>query len=136
VTPAAALAGASSTTCLRSIDALLGSMPLTGNAAFTIWCTKGPRTSPLGLLVAAGAVAPATQPPFFGVQLAFDLSTFLAEAALVPATGILGNARLQLPIPNVAAFAGAGFVFQFGFVDPVCGPQGFSASNGIAFTIQ
>jgi hypothetical protein len=138
VTATALSVGQSTTTCGRSIDSLLGSMPQVGNAAFAIWCTRGPRpaSSPLGLVVAAGAAAPASQPPFFGVQLAFDLSTFLAEAALVPPTGVLGNARFGLPIPNVPLFVGTGFVFQYGFVHAQCGPQGFSASDGIAFTIQ
>lgn len=130
--------GNDSTTCSRAIQALVGSLPEAGNTAFAIWCTGGPRpaVSPLGLVVGAGAVAPPNQPPFFGVDLAFDFSSVLAQVALLPPTNAVGNARFPLPIPANPALAGTSLVFQFGFVDPTCGPQGFSASSGVAFTTQ
>jgi len=130
--------GSSSTTCGRSIEALLGSPALVGNAAFALWSTRGPlpANSPLALVAAAGLVAPPGQPPFAGVQLAFALSSYLTAVSLVPASGVLGNTRFPLAIPAVPGFVGTSFVFQFGYIDSLCGPQGISASDGIQFTIQ
>jgi hypothetical protein len=130
--------GTSTTTCGRTIEALLGSPALVGNAAFAVWSTRGPRpaNSPLALLAAGGLAAPPGQPPFAGVQLAFALPSYLAAVSLVPASGVLGNTRFPLAIPAVPGFVGASFVFQYGYIDSLCGPQGVSASDGIQFAIQ
>jgi hypothetical protein len=130
--------GTSTTTCGRSIEALVGSPALVGNAAFAVWSTRGPRpaNSPLALLAAGGLPAPPGQPPFAGVQLAFDLTSYLTAITLVPASGVLGNTRFGLAIPAVPGFLGTSLVFQFGYIDALCGPQGISASDGIRFTIQ
>jgi hypothetical protein len=136
--PNAAVTGASTTACTRSIDALMGSLPSVGNAAFGLWATRGPvpSRSPLALVAIGGAPAPAGQPPFSGVALAFDITTFLAEVALLPASNVLGNTRFPLAIPNVAGLIGTSYVFQVGYIDGLCGPQGVSASQGLRFTIQ
>lgn len=138
VTPLAFNVGQSTTTCARSIDAQLGSLPTVGNAAFTVWATRGPRptSSPLGLVVAAGQGAAAGQPTFQGVTLAFNPATVLAQTTLIPPTSVLGNAAFNLPIPNQPTLLGTSLIFQFGFVDAQCGPQGYSASNGIVFSVQ
>lgn len=130
--------GASTTTCARTIVALCGSAPLLGNGAFAVWATRGPQpaNSPLALVAAGGVQAPPGQPPFAGVAIAFDMTSYLAAVALVPASGVLGNTRFQLPIPAVPGFIGTSFVFQFGYIDATCGPQGVSSSDGIRFTIQ
>lgn len=130
--------GQSTTTCVRTIDSHLGSLPQVGNSAFALWATQGPRpaVSPFGLVVGATATAPPGQPSFFGIALAFDLTAVAAQVGLFPATGILGNARFALPLPNQPGLIGSGLVMQFGFADSQCGPMGFSASDGIVFTVQ
>jgi hypothetical protein len=70
------------------------------------------------------------------VQLAFDLTRVATEVLLLPPTAGLGNASFNLPIPNQPALAGVMLVMQFGFSHAACGPQGFSASNGLQFTVQ
>jgi hypothetical protein len=138
LSPIAANVGQSTTTCTRTIDTHLGSLPRLGNAAFAVWCTKAPlpAASPFGLLVAAYGVAPGTQPPMFGVNLAFDLSRVATEVLLLPPSSGLGNTSFGLPIPNLQALSGVTLVMQFGFSHAACGPQGFTASNGLQFTVQ
>lgn len=136
--PVALNLGQSTTTCARTIDTALGSVPVVGNTAFRVWCTKAPlpANAPLGLVVAAGRSAPLGQPPFFGVNLVFDLTTVLNQAAFLPGTSGRGIASLPLPIPNNPRFVGTSLVIQFGFQDTQCGPAGFSASDGVGFTVQ
>ena len=128
--------GASTTACAVPIHSLIGSLPLVGNTDFAVWCVQGPMpgSSPFGIVVAATALAPASQPPFAGVDLAFDAST-VAALTSVPAASPLGNTRFGLPIPNAANLSGVSLIFQFGFFDPICGPQGVSASSGLSFTL-
>ena len=57
------------------------------------------------------------------------------DATLPPSTG-LGNTSFGLPIPNLPTLSGVTLVMQFGFSHAACGPQGFSASNGVQFTVQ
>lgn len=130
--------GSSTSTCPSSIDSQLGSVPTVGNAAFAVWCTQAPApaTTPLGLGIAAFQAAPAAQPPVLGVNLAFDFTTVALQVVLVPGSTGLGTARMALPIPNNQALIGFGLVCQFGFVDGGCGPQGFSASDGMAFSVR
>lgn len=138
VMPVAFNVGASTTTCTSTIDTHLGSMPTVGNSAFALWATQGPSPaiSSLGLAVIARRGPPAGQPPFFGVTLAFDINAIVATFALIPPTNALGNSRLLLPIPNVPSLSGVSLMGQFGYDDMTCGPQGFSASDGIVFGIQ
>lgn len=130
--------GAATTTCTRIPEIALGSAPTLGNNDFSLYCVRGPlpANANLGLVVAAFGAAPGSQPPFFGVHLAFDISTVVAQSVLLPATTLLGNARFQLALPNDPSFSGVGFLFQFGFNDTACGPQGFTASNGLLFVMQ
>jgi hypothetical protein len=113
-------------------------MPTVGNSAFALWATQGPRpaNSPLGLAVIAHRGPPAGQPPVLGINLAFDINAIVTTIALIPPTNALGNSRLVLPIPNVPALSGVSLMSQFGYADATCGPQGFSASDGIVFGIQ
>jgi hypothetical protein len=138
VMPIGTAVGQNTTTCARTIDIAMGSVPTLGNSAFTIWCTKAPRpaNSPLGILVAGGQAAPAAQPPFAGVSLAFAITSVLAEVVYVPGTFGLGLQKQLLPIPSSAAFMGTTLYAQFGFADAQCGPQGFSASNGLQIVVQ
>jgi hypothetical protein len=138
VMPVAFNVGASTTTCARTIDTHLGSMPTVGNSVFALWATQGPRpaSSGLGLAVIARRGPPAGQPPVLGVNLAFDLNAIVATIALIPPTNALGNTRLLLPIPAVPALSGVSLLGQFGYADATCGPQGFTGSDGIVFGIQ
>lgn len=138
VVTSVAATGQSTSTCPRLIESTVGSLPAVGNSAFALWATGGPRpaVAPLGVIVAAGATAPIGQPPLFGVAFAFDATRVLSYTVMLPPTGILGNARFGLPLPNNANFVGARLVFQFGFFDSTCGPQGLTASDGVVVTIQ
>lgn len=130
--------GQPSSTCARKPGMLVGSVPMLGNAAFTLWCVRGPRpaNSPAGALYAAGSAAPPGQPSVLGLDVAWDLTTLITSAVLVPPTDALGNARFALPIPSQASLLGAGWVFQYAFFDNLCGAQGFSSSDGLLFAIQ
>ncbi|GDY02752.1 hypothetical protein LBMAG49_20810 [Planctomycetota bacterium] len=136
--PNAINVGVSTTTCSRAIQSLAGSLPKVGNTAFSLWAIRGPTParSPLALVAIGGQPAPSSQLPFAGVQLAFDITTFLTEVALLPASGVLGNTRFALPLPNALRLIGTSYVFQIGYVDALCGPQGIAASDGLYFTIQ
>jgi Concanavalin A-like lectin/glucanases superfamily len=138
MSPVSLNVGSSTTTCLNTIDTHLGSLPTVGNLNFAVWCTQGPApaSSSLGIAVGATAAAPAGQPPLLGVNLIFDLSHVLMVQAYVPGTIGLGNQRFALPIPNVASLVGLGVVTQFGFADSICGPSGFTGSDGIIFSVQ
>ena len=136
--PVALTVGSSTTTCTRTIDTHLGSLPMLGNAAFAVYATQGPRpaNSPLGLAICATGAAPTGQPPVLGINLACSFASIVNTTALVPPTNQLGNSRLPLPIPNLPLLIGTSLVVQFGYMDTTCGPQGFSASDGIVFGIQ
>lgn len=136
--PVALNVGTSTTTCARTIDTHLGSLPTLGNTNFAIWATQGPRpaNSPLGLAVAGTTGAPPGQPAVFGIQLAMNFPTIFFTQALLPPTTQLGNTRLPLPIPNLPQLMGTSLIFQFGYADTTCGPQGYSASDGIVFGIM
>lgn len=136
--PVVAAVGQSSSTCGRSIDALVTTVPSIGNADFAIWAARGPRptVSGLGLLFGATAAAPVGLPPVLGVDLAFDINTVVYQVAVLPPTTLLGNARWPLPIPNDSAFPGVSLLFQWAFFDSVCGSQGITASDGVQFTLQ
>lgn len=135
--PLALPLGSATTNCTRVPTLALGSAPTLGNAAFSLYCTNGPlpASSPLAVVVAALASAPPNQPPFFGVDLAFDLNSVAAQTVLVPATTLLGNARFGLGLPTDPSFSGVSLLFQFAFYDTACGPQGYTASNGLLFSI-
>jgi hypothetical protein len=130
--------GQPSSTCVQKPGMLAGSLPQLGNSAFTIWCVRGPRptVSPAGALFAGALPAPSGQPIVLGLEIAFDLTTLLASAAFAPPTNALGNASFTLPIPNQSSLLGAGWVFQWGFLDTPCGPQGLTASDGLSITVQ
>ncbi len=130
--------GAPTSTCSPGPGMIAGSVAQVGNGAFTLWCVRGPQpaVSPAGILAAATAGAPVGQPTVLGLQVAFDLTTFITSFGLVPPTNPLGNAAFPLPIPAVPAVAGTAFVFQFAFLDNQCGPQGFTSSDGLLFAIQ
>jgi hypothetical protein len=127
--------GASTTACPRTIDIAIGSLASVGNSAFTIWCTKAPTTSPLGLFVFAAQQAP-VQPPFLGVSLAFTPQSVITTVAYVPASFGLGLQRQPLPIPSAPGLIGFTVFGQFAFFDAQCGPQGISASNGLTIAVQ
>ncbi len=128
--------GNSSTTCNRDITPILGTLPQVGNQDFAVWCHGGPRpgASPLGFVVAAGLTAPAGQPAFAGVDLAFAAGSVMALTT-TPAASALGNTRFHMPIPTQPGLAGTSLIFQFAFLDANCGPQGVSASSGISFQV-
>lgn len=136
--PAVAAVGQSTTSCGRSIDALVTTVPELGNQAFAVWAVRGPRPaqSQVGILFGSLAPAPAGLPPVLGVDLAIDLSAVAYQVAILLPTTLLGNARWPLPLPNDATFAGVSLTFQWAFLDAICGPQGVSASDGIQVTLQ
>ncbi|MCA8950739.1 MAG: LamG domain-containing protein [Planctomycetes bacterium] len=136
--PSVAVVGQPTSTCARTSEIALGSMPIIGNSAFALWNVRGPTpaVSGLGLFVTAYLPAPAQQPAVFGVNLAFDLSAVVASFPLVPASNVLGNSTFALPLPNNPSISGTTLLFQFGFQDSQCGPQGFSAGSGLSVTIQ
>ena len=125
------------TVCAPAAEAMLGSLAQVGNDAFAIWGVGGPTpgNSPFGLLIAATALAPASQPTFAGVTLGFDLNSVAAVGALASPSA-LGNTRFSLPIPNNPGLNGVSLIMQHGYADPQCGPQNFSASTALQFTIQ
>jgi len=128
--------GNSTSNCPRTITALLGSLPQIGNSAFAVWAVRGPLPANAPFAVLFGSANPL--PPgvqVLGVELAIDPTAILYQTFLVPATGLLGNARAPLPLPLDNAFLGIRAVFQWAFADAGCGPQGFTASNGVQFTI-
>ncbi|MGE3172590.1 MAG: LamG domain-containing protein [Planctomycetota bacterium] len=129
--------GQSTTTCGRSIDALIASMPQIGNASFAVWAARGPRpaTSQLAVVVGSLNQAPLGLPPFLGVDVAIDPLSVVYQATLIPPTNALGNARLPLPLPMDPSLPGVSVVFQFAFADATCGPQGLTGSDGIQFSI-
>jgi hypothetical protein len=127
--------GTSTTVCARPSRIGVGSLATVGNGAFGIWCTQAPVQSPAGLFVFAAQQAP-VQPPFLGVQLAFTPQSVLTTVAHVPATFGRGLQRQPLPIPNQPGLIGATVFGQFVFFDAQCGPQGFSASNGLTIAVQ
>ncbi len=135
---AVAQVGQPTSTCVRQCKLLVGSLPIEGNLDYTFWGIDGPppAQSVVGIVVAAAAVAPSGQPPVLGMELAFDLSTWLVSQTLYPATDALGTARYVLPLAAGQGLAGLTWVFQFGFLDTFCGPTDFSSSNGVVFTIQ
>lgn len=134
--PVALPIGQSTTACAHSIDLALGSAPVVGNAALRLWCTQVTPGSPLGFCVLATRQAPVAQPPVLGLLLAFDFASIVAHPLLLPGSTGLGRASVPLPVPNQPAMAGVGFISQFGFIDAVCGPQGYSASRGLVFAVQ
>jgi hypothetical protein len=135
--PTSSTAVASSTsTCPRSITALLGSMPQIGNSAFAVWAVRGPvpASAPFGVVLgSANSAPPGLQ--VLGVTLAVDPGTILYQSFAVPPTDLLGNARAALPLPLDNSFIGIAATFQWAFADSTCGPQGFTASNGVRFTV-
>ena len=137
VSPVLVQIGQPSSTCPRQAELLVGSAPLIGNSAFALWCVRGPTPteSPAAALFAATNSA-AGMPSVLGVTLAIDPTTIVASAVQAPPTNVLGNTSFSLPIPNQASLSGAGWVFQYFFLDAPCGAQGFSASNGLLFAIQ
>lgn len=136
--PAVGAIGQSTTTCGRTIDSLVTTIPAIGNSEFALWAARGPRptVAPIGLLFGSVNPAPSGFPPVLGVDVAFDLNAVVYQLSLVPATSLLGNARWPLPIPNDSAFPGVSLVFQWAFLDSTCGPQGITASDGLQFTFQ
>lgn len=130
--------GVPSSTCARKPGMVAGSAPLLGNSAFTMWCVRGPRpaVAPAGALFAALNQAPPAQPSVLGLQVAWDLTTLITSVAFAPVTDALGNAKATLPIPQQPALIGAGWVFQWAFLDNQCGAQGFTSSDGMVFAIQ
>jgi hypothetical protein len=138
VAPLTFVIGQPTTTCARAAGMLTGSVAQLGNGAFRLWCVRGPRpaVSPAGALFAAASAAPSGQPSVLGLAVAWDLTTLITSAVLVPPTDALGNASFALPIPSAPSLAGAGWVFQLAFFDNQCGPQGFSSSDGLLFAIQ
>lgn len=136
--PSVFAVGSSTTTCGRSIDALVTTAPAIGNAEFAIWAARGPRpaNSALGILFGATAAAPAGFPPVLGVNAAFDLNTVVYQVAILGPTNALGNARWPLPLPNDSSFPGVTLWFQWAFADAACGPQGITTSDGLQITLQ
>jgi hypothetical protein len=127
--------GPSTTTCPRTIDIGIGSLASIGNSAFNIWCTKAPTSSPIGLFVFAAQQAP-VQPPLLGMVLAFTPQSVITTTTFAPAAFGLGLQRQPLPIPNSMGLIGFTVFGQFVFLDTQCGPQGFSASNGLTIAVQ
>lgn len=130
--------GQPTSTCVRQCRLLVGSVPLAGNLDYTFWGVDGPppAQSFVGLVAAAAAAAPAGQPPVLGIDLAFDLPSFLVSQTLYPATDALGTAKYALPLQSGPSLVGITWLFQFVFLDTFCGPADFSSSNGVIFTIQ
>jgi len=130
--------GQPTSTCVRQCRLLVGSPPFVGNLHYTFWGIDGPppAESVVGLVAAAAVPAPVGQPPVLGMQLAFDLSSFLVSQTLFPATDAIGNARYVLPLAQGPVLIGVSWIFQFAFLDTFCGPTDFSSSNGVSFTIQ
>ncbi len=136
VAPNSAVVGMPTSTCATTSEIALGSLPELGNNDFRVWSVRGPVNSGFGIVVAAVAPAPASQPPVVGVDLAFDLNAVLAQVLLIPPTNVLGNSFFNLPIPNNPGLSGVTLIFQFGFDDVQCGPQGFSAGSGLSFSFM
>ena len=137
VLPSLFSVGPASASCLRKPHLLAGSAPQIGNQAFALTCVRGPvpAVSPFSVLF-AGASYVAGVPSLLGVVPNIDPQGLLASAVFNPAGNQLGNARFAFPIPNQASLIGAGWVFQWLFYDPICGAQGFTASNGLLIGIQ
>ena len=137
VMPALFSVGPPSSTCSRKPHLLAGSVPQLGNHAFALTCVRGPlpAVSPLSVLF-IGASYVVGLPSLLGIVPNIDPQSLLGSVVFNPAGNMLGNARFALPIPNQASLLGTGWVFQWMFYDPVCGQQGFTASNGLLVGIQ
>jgi hypothetical protein len=121
--------GPASNTCSRAMASAFGSLPLVGNPSFALVGTGGPASAAGTALIAAGLAG--SPLAILGVQ--FHLQPALVGVT-VP-TDALGNARLPLGVPNQPALAGVGLAAQWLFLDPACGSQGLTASEGLGFTI-
>lgn len=134
--PALQAVGQGSSSCARVPELLAGSPAYVGNSAFTLWCVKGPlpAASPVGAVFASAGSLPGV--PALGINVYADPNTLVASFAQAPPTDALGNARFALPIPNQANLSGATWTWQYVFLDSTCGPQGFTASNGLTMSVQ
>ncbi len=125
--PGARTAGASTAGCLGAIEATIGSLPQRGNANFAFVAHRLPTGASAAIVFGTRNLSA----PFriLGVDLWVDPASvgfFVSPASLDP----LGSARFSLPIPGVGR-PGFAFAGQFVFLDP-CGPQGITASTGLA----
>ncbi len=137
ITPIAFVIGQDSSTCARVPELLAGSVASVGNLDFTLWCVRGPTppNSPVGAIFAAGGYT-AGLPPVLGITLNIDPNLLIVSALQSPATDAIGNANFVLSIPNQPTLVGASWVFQWVFLDPVCGALDLTASNGLLIAIQ
>jgi hypothetical protein len=71
-----------------------------------------------------------------GITLNIDPNLLIVSALQSPATDAIGNANFVLSIPNPPTLVGASWVFQWVFLDPVCGALDLTASNGLLIAIQ
>lgn len=128
--------GRSSPGCAGLLAVSVSSMPHVGNANFSFICGNAPpRTVGLLAFTDAGLPSPVT---LLGVEIWLDPSTLFVTASA--ASGSTGVSEVSAPVPNNAGLAGVRLCTQFLWRGPTspapCPPQGFSTSNGLAFTIQ
>ena len=121
--------GTSTPGCLGPLSLSPTSMPMSGNTAFGVVCTRNPANS-----IAAFGVsffATASPLPVLGVDIWIDLSAYVLFTEI--GNG-LGAIRVGLPV--TPAFApGFAFAVQALVLDP-CGSQGFTASDALTLIVQ
>jgi hypothetical protein len=125
--PGVLSAGAGTPGCLGAIHATVGSVPQSGNAAFSIVGHRFPTAAPVAMLFGPGISPLPIQ--IAGLSLWPDLTS--PASFFLPATrDPLGTARFGIPIPRGIP-VGSTFAAQFVAIDP-CGPAGATASDALA----
>ncbi|HET6202416.1 MAG TPA: hypothetical protein VFI25_06405 [Planctomycetota bacterium] len=122
--------GAPTPGCSGALALRANSEPSVGNPLFALTCSGAPANA-TGLL---GVGLAPTSLPVLGVTLLVDFGGGAPFLLPMPADGA-GLAATELPIPDDPALAGGQVYTQAFFLDP-CGPQGFSASQGLGITVQ
>lgn len=105
-------------------------LPQVDSPGFALVAANLPRLAP-------GVFALGTQTtdiPFLGAQLFVELLSPPALLAIAPANGA-GTATWSLPIPDQPQLAGLSLFAQGAWLD-TCAPGGWSASRGLALTVQ
>ncbi|MBL8900825.1 MAG: LamG domain-containing protein [Planctomycetes bacterium] len=112
------------------VRAGIASVPQRGNSAFALVCTNAPAPG-TGVAQFAYNVLPQAL-PLLGFELWVDPAQLFLS--LPVGRSALGLASLPLAVPNSPAVVLATTTVQFLWLD-ACGPQGLSASSGLALVI-
>lgn len=121
--------GSPTTSCSNGLGVATGSSTRAGNAGFEVVCYDA-APSTIGLCVFAFTPL-ASAVPVLGFDLWVDPSAVVTFLAQADAAGVA-----RVPLSLAGASAGPSLAAQFVFIDPICGPSGFSSSGGVSFMVQ